>query len=678
MPKRILHRQKRKKIKMSEKLEQLLKHKDPEVRRQALKDLQRQEKDPLVNVPILIRSLEDESWRVRKTAVEILLDIGGETVIRELLHTLYKGNANARNSAIEALIELGHIATDYLINEFKDANIDVKKFIIDIIGSTRDLKAFPLLLKTLEDEDKNIKAAVVEHLSNIKKNSAVVDALIALLKSADTWVAYHVINALGKIGDARAVNALISALSRKDLRKSAITALGQIADISSISVIVPFLKNESETVREEALKAVAQFFQKGTSEGIIVENLKNAFGDEARNILLPHLQSGKREVSAAAALILGLLGDKSAITPLVEMSASEEINEPFIRALVFIGKLMPEALIPYFKADDPYQRRLVCKIAGRIGNEIFFDPLAESLKDRDGHVRGNAAVALSSLNNPKAVEYIKSVILDGYEYENIQEEAITALSRLKKWLNLDEIISWLSDKSSAVRRNAALLLGLLRDNNSVDALGAALKDSDTRVAKAAVDALGAISNSNALNFLFTALKHESPEIRRISVIAIGKMHAKEAEEALIPLLIDTNEWVRAAAVEAVGKTGSEKAAEALTQLLSDESGLVRIAVIEALGNFKEEKVKKILLPLLNDRDPEIRSASVESLAAFEGIVQDIVPLLKDNEWSVRKKVVDVLGKFFRDEGFAYLRETADMDEDSMVREAAEEYLNAQV
>ena len=85
---------------MSEKLEQLLKHKDPEVRRQALKDLQRQEKDPLIKVPILIRSLEDENWRVRKTAAEILLDIGGETLIRELLHTLYKGNTNAKKLSI--------------------------------------------------------------------------------------------------------------------------------------------------------------------------------------------------------------------------------------------------------------------------------------------------------------------------------------------------------------------------------------------------------------------------------------------------------------------------------------------------------------------------------------------------------------------------------------------------
>lgn len=658
---------------MDEKLERLLKHRDPEARRQALKDLQRQEKDPLIKVPILIRSLEDENWRVRKTAAEILLDIGGETVIRELLHTLYKGSANARNSAIEALIELGPIATDYLVNEFKDANIDVKKFIIDIIGSTRDLKAFPLLLKTLEDEDGNIKATVVEHLGNIKKTAVVVDALIALLKSADTWVGYHVIDALGKIGDARAVDALISALSRKDLRKSAIIALGQIADISSIPLIVPFLKNESKTVREEAVKAVAQFFQKGVSEGIIIENIKNAFGDEARDILLPHLQSSKREVSTAAMLTLGLIGDKGVITPLLEMSASEELNEPFIRALVFMQKSMPGALIPYFKADDPYQRRLVCKIAGRIGNEIFFDPLVECLKDKDGHVRGNAAIALSNLNNPKAIEYIKPLILD--EYENVQEEAVMSLSRLKKWLNLDEIISWLSDKNSAVRRNTALLLGLLRDGGSVDALGSALKDSDTRVRKAVIDALGAISNPNALNFLLIALKDESPEIRRISAIAIGKMHTEEAAEALIHLLLDTSAWVRAAAVEAVGKTGSKKATEPLIQLLSDESGLVKIAVVEALGNFKEEKVKKILLPLLKDKDPEIRSAAVESLAAFEGIVQDIAPLLKDNEWFVRKKVIDVLGKFFRDEGFAYLRETADMDEDSYVREAAEGYLH---
>ncbi|MBI4710046.1 MAG: HEAT repeat domain-containing protein, partial [Nitrospirae bacterium] len=54
--------------------------------------------------------------------------------------------------------------------------------------------------------------------------------------------------------------------------------------------------------------------------------------------------------------------------------------------------------------------------------------------------------------------------------------------------------------------------------------------------------------------------------------------------------------------------------------------------------------------------------------------RDIIPLLKDNKWSVRKKAVDVLGKFFKSESEKYLKETAELDEDYQVRETAERYL----
>ncbi len=659
---------------MPEETERLSEHNDPEVRRQALKDLQRQEKNPLTAVPVFIKSLEDENWRVRKTAVEILLDIDGETVIHDLLQTLYKDNANARNSAIEALIELGPKATDYLINEFKNANVDVKKFIIDIIGSTRDVKAFPLLFKALETEDENIRSSVIEHLSNFKRNATVVDALITLLKSGDVWTAYHAVDALGKIGDVRAAGALLSTLQRKDLRKSAISALGYIADVNTLPSIASFLKDESKTVKEETVKAIAQFFQRGISEEIITENIKDVLGEEALHILSPYIQSGKKEVKTAALLLLGLLKDTGVIAPLLELSVSEEVNEPFIKTLVFIGKAMPGSLVPFFKADDSYQRRIVCKIAGIIGTADFFEPLVDCLKDRDGHVRGNAAQALSKFDNPAVVEYIKPLMFD--EYENIQEEAVTALSKLKQWLDLKEIMRGLFDSSSTARRNTAMLLGLLRDERTIEALGNAIKDSDIRVRKAVVEALNVLNNKNALRFLIVALKDESSEIRRISALAIGKLHSREGVEALIPLLHDTNAWVRSAAVEALGEIGSKDTIEPLIQLLSDESGLVKIAVVEALGNFRDEKVKRILLQLLHDKDPEMRCAAAESLVFFEDIMQDIVALLKDREWSVRKKAVDILGKFFRHEGSAYLKKIADMDEDSQVRDAAEGYLCA--
>lgn len=658
---------------MPKKLENLLKHKDVEVRRQAIKDLRKHEYDITIVIPLLIKRLEDEEWRVRKTAVEILLDIKGKTVIKELIITLYReDNANARNSAIEALVALGAEATNHLIKAYKNSSTSVKKFIIDILGSTGDLKALPLLLKALKNKDKNVRASAAEHLGNIRKHVSVINALTGILKSKDIWVAYPATDALGRIGDAKAIDALVSVLPQKALRKPVIIALGRIAEVSTLTLIAPFLKDKSKTVREETVKAVEQFFRKGVPEETIAKSIKSALGNKAPNILLPHTRSNKKEVSIAAILLLGLLKDKKAIAPLLELSVEEEFHETVVRALVFLGKSIPESLIPFFSVSDSYQRRVICEVAGRVGAPVFFKHLVSRLKDEDGHVRGNAAVALSHLNNRKAIKYIKPLLLD--EYENIQEEAIKALSKFKKWLDLDEIIRGLSDKNPTLRRNSALLLGLLGEQNSVEALGAALKDGALRVRRAVVEALGDIDGPNAVKFLLLALTDEFPEMRRIAAIGIGRMRSKKGIGSLILLLHDADIWVRAAAARGLGNIGSKKAIEPLLQLLSDESGFVKTTAIEALSNFKEEKVKNALLQLLNDRDAEIRSTVVESLGIFDGIAEDIIPLLKDKEWSVRKKVIDVLGKFFKDESYAYLREAAHTDKDFEVREAAVRHL----
>lgn len=658
---------------MPKKLEKLLKHKNAEIRRQAIKDLRKHEHDLSIVVSLLIKKLEDEDWRVRKTAVEMLLDIKGETVIKALFNTLYRDdNANARNSAIEALVALGSEATSYLIEAYKSSDTDVKKFIIDIIGNTGDLKALPLLLKALEDKDENIRASAVEHLGNIRGNVSVINALTGVLKSKDIWVAYPAADALGRIGDAKAVDALVSVLPQKALREPVIRALGQIAEVSTLTSIVPFLNDKSKTVREETVRAIEQFFRKGVLEEIIVKSVKGTLGNKAPNIFLPHTRSNKKEVKVAAILLLGLLKDKKAITPLFEISAEEDLYEFVIKALVFIGRSMPRSLIPFFSVGDSYQRRVICEVAGRVGAAAFFKHLVGRLKDEDGHVRAKAAIALSHLNSPKAVTYIKPLLLD--EYEDVQEAAIKALSKLKKWLDLEETIKGLSDKNPTLKTNSALLLGLLGERSSVEALGVTLKDSNVRVRVSVVEALGAIVGADAVKFLLLALTDESPEVRRIAAIAIGRMRADKGIEPLTLLLRDKDIWVRAAAAEGLGNIGSKKAIEPLLQLLSDGSGFVKTTAIEALSNFKEEKVKSALLQLLNDRDAEIRSTAVESLGIFDGIAQDIIPLLKDRQWSVRKKVVDVLGKFFKDESYAYLMEVANTDKDSQVRETAARYL----
>lgn len=659
---------------MADKFENLLKHPDTEVRIQALRNVKKREKYRSNVISFLIKGLGDKDWRVRKTAVDMLIDIRGMAAIKALINTLYlEDNANARNSAIEALVLLGSEATNLLINAYKGSGDDVKKFIIDILGTTGDLKVLPLLMKALEDKDENIRTSAVEHLGNIRGNVSVVNALTGVLRSESAWVAYSAADALGRTGDAKAVDALVSVLPQKALREPAIRALGRIADAGSLPSIVPFLHDKSKVIREETLEAIEKFFRREVPNEIIVKSVKSVLGSKSLNFLLPYARSNKKAVKVAAIILLGLLKDKKSIVPLLELSLEEDYRETIVKALVFIGKSMPGMFIPFFNVSDSYKRRIVCEVAGKVGASDFFEHLVDCLKDEDGHVRGISAIALSKLNDPKAIKYIKPLLLD--EYENVQEEAIKALSKFKKWINLNEIIKGLSDRNPALKKNSALLLGLLKEQSSCEVLGIALKDSDIAVRRAVVEALGDIGGPGSMKFLIQALTDESPEIRLIAAIAIGRMRSEAAIEYLMVLLVDSDIRVRAAAAKGLGNTGNKKTIDSLIKLLSDESGFVRIAAIEALGNFKTEKVKNVLLKLLNEKDDEIKSAAIGSLAIFDGIAQDIILLLKDKQWSVRKKAVDVLGSFFKDESYAYLKEAANTDEDSQVRETAERYLS---
>ena len=81
---------------------------DAEERREAAVDLGHAARHDSGAVPLLFRAMGDADWRVRKTAVEGLVSIGGARVINGLLQALNApDNAGVRNSAIEALVQIG-------------------------------------------------------------------------------------------------------------------------------------------------------------------------------------------------------------------------------------------------------------------------------------------------------------------------------------------------------------------------------------------------------------------------------------------------------------------------------------------------------------------------------------------------------------------------------------------
>jgi HEAT repeat protein len=446
--------------------------------------------------------MEDTSWRIRNTAVDILVEEHPvDSYIKGLTNLLYlEDNAGARNSAIEALVRLNTRATPFLIKAFNTPNRDVRKFIIDVLGGFKDSRSLPLMLDALKDDDENVRATAIEHIGKIGESS-VVDALITIIESDDIWTAYPAADALGRIGDKKAIPSLIRTLDRKTLRVPTIKSLSLIGDPDSLKYIVPFLEDRSKIVQEETLQSIERFYQKGLSEEFLTEEIKRLIGDKVFEILITHAWSDKPDVRSSAILILGLMKDERAYTPLLGISQEQNFAKDVKKAFVFIGKDKPESLIGLIETESLYQKRFICEVAAMIASPVYFSIFKNLLAAEDGHVRSIAAIGLANIGDPKAIKHLEKLLSD--PYEDVQEAAVEALSRLSKWLAVDEFIAMLRNPNRLIRKNAALILG------NIGAKEAGL--SDKVIANALIH--GRLSACRFINAVLAEPQNEKDAVR---------------------------------------------------------------------------------------------------------------------------------------------------------------------
>ncbi|GAB4420343.1 MAG: HEAT repeat domain-containing protein [Thermodesulfovibrionales bacterium] len=650
-------------------MKRLLNDEDIEVRR---KDIEGMRGKPSgIAIPLLLRAMEDNSWRVRKTASEILIEEHPlEQYINSLIGLLYLDeNAGARNSAIETLIRLGKRATPFLTDAFDTPNRDVRKFIIDIIGAVKDRKALPLLLKALKDDDENVRASVVEHLGQMGEPT-VVDALIEILKSDDLWTAFPAADALGRIGDRRAISALIDALSVKALREPAINALGRLSAPETLEHVVAFLRDTSKTIQQEALKAVEAFYHNGVSSELICESLHRFGGPDIINRLVSHAWSKKADVRCAAILLLGLMQDEGAIGPLLELSADENLVEDVKRAFIFIGKSRPETLIPLLGVDNQNQRRFITDVAASVASPLYYPLFEGMLSDRDGHIRSLAALGLSNIGDRRAIRSLMKLLSD--PYVDVQETAVEALSSLGEALNVEDFIDYLKDKNPSLRRNAALILGRIGADTAIPALGFALKDEDVSVRQAVVEALSSIKTNESVRYIISALTDESHDIRASAALSLGFIGGESSMEPLILLLNDSDDTVRAVAARALGMLGDRRAAKHLINMLSDKNGFAVITAIESLGRLGGDEARDALMGMLRSSDDiEIRRTAIRSLSPFEGVEDTILPYLKDPDWATRVAAIEVLSRKATERVKTEIERLYDIEDDPVVRRTIE-------
>jgi len=157
------------------------------------------------------------------------------------------------------------------------------------------------LIETLGHEDADLREQAAEALGQIGDVRAV-QPLIELLEDDDWFVREKVVEALGKLRDKRAVKPLIQALGDDDwfVREKAVEALGEIRDPRAAGALAHALKDQDMNVRTNALGALRKI------------------GEPAVEPLVTALVNNDIPDRASVVEAIGRIGGKSAVMYLID------------------------------------------------------------------------------------------------------------------------------------------------------------------------------------------------------------------------------------------------------------------------------------------------------------------------------------------------------------------------
>ncbi|MBZ0300611.1 MAG: HEAT repeat domain-containing protein [Anaerolineae bacterium] len=210
--------------------------------------------DPLIDVVYN----EQDRW-MRLFAIEALGHIGDLRTIEVLVDSAYDDSRDVRTKAIVTLGEIeSALATDALYSVFEDMEVDVEdqQTALFELGKRGDPRAVGGLIDLLQYDpkvDNRIYAALV--LGDIGGSEAV-DSLIDTLCDDVPDVADHALKSLVKLGRT-ATEPLLQSLREStdaERRMWVIRALGDIGSAQAVAALLEVALNEAETwwVREEA------------------------------------------------------------------------------------------------------------------------------------------------------------------------------------------------------------------------------------------------------------------------------------------------------------------------------------------------------------------------------------------------------------------------------------------
>ena len=500
-----------------------------------------------------------------------------------------------------------------------------------------------VLRHALDKVSGDLQAGIISTIGERGDRKAV-PQIADLLESSNDAVVGAAVSALGRIGGARAADALSNADLPEKYDVVAAHAMCQCADS---------LTDEGKTA--QAVEIYRKLFQDSsvvTARNAALRGLARAQGAEAVPLLLEALDSEAVMLREAAA--------------------------KFVREVP--GEGVSKELAKRMSSLDTEGKVMVLSALAERGDKSVASDVANAAKSDNERVRAAALNALQSLGGAEQIPMLTQQAARGGA---AGEAAFGTLARLSGPGINEALVKQAKSASPKVQNAAIKALAERGYREAVPTLMQTAGADDGAVRKASFEALAELAGGRALSRLVRLLAEAPPQDRSAAedaVVATAK-RVEDKNERTRPVIgtldhVDEIE-ARTSLIRVLGKLGGRNALEEVQEHLDSDSGKIREAAVRALAEWPDPSATDVLMELAEDAESNthrilalrgyIRIVGEAGMSAEDKVEMYAEALEVAERNQEKKRALAGLGKVAHIEALELAEEY--MDESGLEREA---------
>jgi HEAT repeat protein len=455
--------------------------------------------------------------------------------------------------------------------------------------------------------------------------------------------------------------------------------MGKLRHESVVHTLLNGLQARGRSERVAATRALVQQHSNADKQKRV--EIRIAVGRVASDQVLDHLsrmlQSSVVEEREAAVAVLGWTGRVEAVEPLLRAALEERLRDRIYDAILSIGPKGADSLVRLLDALGRAEKTLAIEVLGQFGLASSLSPIVELSLSEESDVADAAQRALGRIGN----ESVISTLVELLQRESSDSPKGVVASLVMLGIRFhDEVVlavkPLLEDQRPPVRAAAAEVLCSVAHKSDMEDVSRLVGDEDPDVRIAALRAMGKVGSVEAVEKLRLALTDESPEVRIVAARALGNLYTPEAMATLEVALKDGDPWVVREVVIALGRGGFTDVANSILTFVRHHNGAVALEAVRALNRLGWQDNADKLADAAKHPDAEVVKEVISGCDRWtpDMVRPVLVGALESPHWDVRMAAVKKIGMMRDPVAIQAVYERLGVEKDELVRETMDQIL----